>query len=235
MIEQLKEMAGSSGLFVNPDLQKVGLMPLVMLLGISLAASLFISFLYLQFYSGRETGSQIHRAFPLLGIAITAIFICIQFSLPLSLGLLGALSIVRFRTPIKEPEEIGFLMLVIASSLATATFNIAFLGFFLAIAIVAILVAGLVFRLLRDQRRSGALIVSLGEKEYQESSAELQQAVEKRVRRARLESVTRSEEGVVVTYGFRSLAPESVPDLQKELAAVVGAGDFTLLFHRGEV
>jgi len=31
--------------------------------------------------------------------------------------LLGALSIVRFRTPIKEPEEIGFIMLVVASAL----------------------------------------------------------------------------------------------------------------------
>ena len=234
MIEQLKAMAGSSGLFVNPDLQKVGLLPLVMLLAISLAAALFISFLYLQFYSGRETGSQIHRAFPLLGVAITAIFICVQFSLPLSLGLLGALSIVRFRTPIKEPEEIGFLMLVVASSLATATFNIAFLGFFLVIAIVAVLVGGLVFRLLGSQRRAGAIIVSLGEKAYQESSAKLQELIESRVRKAQLESVTRSEQGVVVTYGFRSLVPEAVPEIQREIGALVGEGDFTLLFHRGE-
>ena len=71
----------------------------------------------LNFYGRRATGSEIHRAFPLIAIAVTAIFICIQFSLPLSLGLLGALSIVRFRTPIKEPEEIGFLMVVIATSL----------------------------------------------------------------------------------------------------------------------
>ena len=74
------------------------------LLLLSAAVSFFISFLYLTFYKDRGTGSQIHRSFPLLGLSITAIFICIQFSLPLSLGLLGALSIVRFRTPIKEPE-----------------------------------------------------------------------------------------------------------------------------------
>lgn len=234
MIEQLKSMAGSSGLFVNPDLQKVGLLPLVLLLAISLLAALFISYLYVQFYSGRETGSQIHRAFPLLGVAITAIFICVQFSLPLSLGLLGALSIVRFRTPIKEPEEIGFLMLVVASSLASATFNIAFLGFFLGVSIVAVLLAGLVFKLLRGQRRAGAIIVSLGEQAYQDSSAALQKLVSSRVRKAQLESVTRSEEGVVVTYGFRSLVPEAVPEIQKEVRALVGDGDFTLLFHRGE-
>ena len=38
-------------------------------------------------------------------------------SLALSLGLVGALSIVRFRTPIKEPEELGYLFLIIAVGL----------------------------------------------------------------------------------------------------------------------
>ena len=41
----------------------------------------------------------------LIGPSVTLLFICVQLSLPLSLGLLGALSIVRFRVPIKEPEE----------------------------------------------------------------------------------------------------------------------------------
>src|SRR3972149_5311699 len=77
------------------------------LMAVSLLSSLFIAYLYVHFYSNRATGSQVHRAFPLLGISITAIFVTIQFSLPLSLGLLGALSHVRFRTPIKEPEGVG--------------------------------------------------------------------------------------------------------------------------------
>ena len=85
-------------------MNEIGLGAFVFLLTLSLASSLLIAQLYLFFYADRATGSQVHRAFPLLGISITAIFIAIQFSLPLSLGLLGALSIVRFRTPIKEPE-----------------------------------------------------------------------------------------------------------------------------------
>ena len=109
-------------------MQQIGVLPFLVLLGISLAGSLLASLLYVHFYSSRATGSQVYRAFPLLGLSITAIFVCIQFSLPLSLGLLGALSIVRFRTPIKEPEEIGFIMLVIAASIATATFKLAFVG-----------------------------------------------------------------------------------------------------------
>ena len=93
-------------------MSEIGLGGLLLLLSLSLGSSFFIAWLYRYFYSSRSTGSEAHRAFPLLGIFITAIFIAIQFSLPLSLGLLGALSIVRFRTPIKEPEEIGFIMLV---------------------------------------------------------------------------------------------------------------------------
>src|SRR5215210_7968246 len=118
-------------LLLGKEVEKIsdmGIGSLVLLLVISLASAYVVGWLYSRFYGGRATGSQIHRAFPLLGISITAIFICVQFSLALSLGLLGALSIVRFRTPIKEPEEIAFLMVVIAASIACATFNLLFLA-----------------------------------------------------------------------------------------------------------
>src|SRR5215210_5962426 len=89
-------------------ISEMGVGGLSLLLVVSLASAFLVSWLYVRFYGGRATGSEIHRAFPLLGVSITAIFISVQFSLALSLGLLGALSIVRFRTPIKEPEEIAF-------------------------------------------------------------------------------------------------------------------------------
>ena len=113
------------------DLQSFEWMPLLLVLLISCASSIALSLLYLTFFERRATGSDIHRAFPALGTAITGIFVCLQFSLPLSLGLLGALSIVRFRTPIKEPEEIGFLMLLIASSICCATLNFTLLALLL--------------------------------------------------------------------------------------------------------
>ncbi|MGK0301051.1 MAG: hypothetical protein ACI89X_001925, partial [Planctomycetota bacterium] len=94
------------------DLQASDWLPLLVVLVISCTSSIVLSLFYSMFFERRSTGSDIHRAFPALGTAITGVFICLQFSLPLSLGLLGALSIVRFRTPIKEPEEIGFLMLL---------------------------------------------------------------------------------------------------------------------------
>ena len=95
----------------------------VIALLVSLVVAFALSFLYRFFYENRATGSAIHRSFITLGPSITALFIAIQYSLPLSLGLLGALSIIRFRTPIKEPEEIGFIMLLCACSVVIATFK----------------------------------------------------------------------------------------------------------------
>ena len=233
MFEQLEKLIQSAGRWSSPEVERLGLGALTLLLAVSLAAALFISYLYLQFYSGRETGSRIHRAFPLLGLAITAIFICIQFSLPLSLGLLGALSIVRFRTPIKEPEEIGFLMLVIATSIAAATFNLVFVVVFLVVAVVAILVARAVFAILRDSPKSGALILSLDQDSYREKHDELQALVTDRMRRARLESVSTAEDRVVVTYSFRTLPAENVPGFQADLKKLVDPADSTLVFSGG--
>ncbi len=116
--------AGTSG---HQKMESIGLTTFFILLLVSFFTSLYISRLYVRFYRPRGTGSLAYRSFPLLGISVTAIFLCVQFSLPLSLGLLGALSIVRFRTPIKEPEEVGFIMLTIAASISCATFNLLFL------------------------------------------------------------------------------------------------------------
>ncbi len=67
-------------------------------------------------FSNREKFSQILPATAM----ITTLVICVvKASLALSLGLVGALSIVRFRTPIKEPEELIYLFLSIAIGLGT--------------------------------------------------------------------------------------------------------------------
>src|SRR4030042_2334807 len=77
-------------------------------IGFSLVAAVVAYFMYQLFYGSRNIGAGVHRTFLIGGPAITTLFLGIQTSIPLSLGLLGALSLVRFRTPIKDPAEIGF-------------------------------------------------------------------------------------------------------------------------------
>jgi hypothetical protein len=73
---------------------------------------------YYKRYS-RVLGGKAHigSVLPLIGLTVFLVITVVKSSLALSLGLVGALSIVRFRTPIKEPEELGFLFLTIAIGL----------------------------------------------------------------------------------------------------------------------
>ena len=83
--------------------------------------AIIISFLVKAFYtrfSFSLTGKMhLGPIIPILTSVIFLVIIIVKSSLALSLGLVGALSIVRFRTPIKEPEELVYLFLAIAVGL----------------------------------------------------------------------------------------------------------------------
>lgn len=204
---------------------------LAMLL-VSLAASLFVSALYLIFYQNRATGSQIHRAFPLLGIAITTLFVSIQFSLPLSLGLLGALSIVRFRTPIKEPEEIGFLMLLIATSVATATANFKFMMILLAAAVAALLLLRYGPRVLRDTLTEGYLSVSFSNDHYPSANGRVKALVADKLSDSRLHSITRTGNTTTIAFSFDRIGERELNEVDTALAGDSELSDYNFFLNR---
>jgi hypothetical protein len=232
MQKQLNSILSTLAAGNNVAMNQVGFASFLFLMAISLLSAFFISYLYVQFYSSRATGSQVHRAFPLLGISITGIFVAIQFSLPLSLGLLGALSIVRFRTPIKEPEEIGFIMLVIATSIACATFKIMFLGLVLLIAVIALIIQSLAPRAMRGASRDGLIVVSVPAKSYLENGAAISALIEKRLSKARLESVSKTNEEMVIAYNFGGLTNQSLLALQADLQTQAAGSNFNVFFNR---
>lgn len=189
--------------FGSQKMEDIGFFPFLLLLMLSLVAAMIVSYLYLKFYKNRATGSQIHRAFPLLGVAITGIFICIQFSLPLSLGLLGALSIVRFRTPIKEPEEIGFIMIVVATSICCATFNILFLGIILLVTFIGLLILQSGPRFLKGRLNDGMLILTVPADEYNGKAGDIFGYLKKNLPAGKIESITENQGDSVISYSFQ--------------------------------
>ena len=76
-----------------------------------------ISWFYKKFSQTLGGKTHIGSILPLIGLTVFLVITVVKSSLALSLGLVGALSIVRFRTPIKEPEELGYLFLTIAVGL----------------------------------------------------------------------------------------------------------------------
>ncbi|MDO8811292.1 MAG: DUF4956 domain-containing protein [Gallionella sp.] len=85
---------------------------------LTILLSWIIGVLYVKF--GRTLSNRRQFAANFVLIAVTTMFVIsiVKSSLALSLGLVGALSIVRFRTPIKEPEELAYLFILIGIGLA---------------------------------------------------------------------------------------------------------------------
>ena len=76
-----------------------------------------LAWFYIKFGSSHSNRRAFANIFVLLSVTTTLVITVVKSSLALSLGLVGALSIVRFRAAIKEPEELTFLFLVIAIGL----------------------------------------------------------------------------------------------------------------------
>ena len=73
---------------------------------------------YKRFSSTLSNKEEFSKNFLILAATTTIIITIIKSSLALSLGLVGALSIVRFRAAIKEPEELVYLFLIISIGIA---------------------------------------------------------------------------------------------------------------------
>ncbi|MCZ6546136.1 MAG: DUF4956 domain-containing protein [Chloroflexi bacterium] len=202
----------------------------VLLLIVSVVVAFAVSLLYRIFYENRATGSQIHRSFFLLGPAITAIFIAIQFSLPLSLGLLGALSIIRFRTPIKEPEEVGFVMLLCACAVVTATRQLVLLTALLLSVTLALTVAKVFGGTRASKRKDGIVLVSYLNGGEGDQFAAVRQHVETHLPRSKLESLSMTEGLTTVQFSFCDLSADALDRLRSRLSDLDGLKSINLYF-----
>ena len=87
---------------------------------ITILLSILIKKIYLRFSNSVSNKSIIADIFPLFSVSIFLIVITIKSSIVLSLGLVGALSIIRFRTAIKEAEQIVYFLILTGISIAVA-------------------------------------------------------------------------------------------------------------------
>ncbi|UCF95856.1 MAG: DUF4956 domain-containing protein [Spirochaetaceae bacterium] len=215
----------------SPSVQ-VSIGDFMLALTLSVVSGLIISVLYQIFYENRATGSQIHRSFLLIAPSITALFIAIQFSLPLSLGLIGALTIIRFRTPIKEPEEVGFIMLVIATSIVCATFNYLLLIVLLALALVVLLLQRYVPRLFRSKRSDGVLLLTLNGGLPAETKDRLLGVLQEKVANGKLQSVSFGDSLTTVHFSFSGLHAKDLEALETTLKEVAPIQKLNIFFNR---
>ena len=105
---------------------------------LSFALSLFIVFIYRITYAGVSFSAGFAGCIIMLSMVTTVVILVISSNMVLSLGMVGALSIVRFRTAIKEPTDTGFLFWAIATGIICG-------AGYVTIAILATLLLGALF------------------------------------------------------------------------------------------
>ena len=192
MLEEL------TSLFETP----LGAWEAIIRIGFALLASIIAYLMYQLFYGSRHIGAGVHRTFLIGGPAITMIFLVIQTSIPLGIGLLGALSFVRFRTPIKDPAEIGFLLLLIASSIGAATGNLIPTAILFAIVFIALGGQQLASNRVTLFGR-GHLMISVDQTSFPALEKKLASFLGERLRGLSLDTMSTIDDRVSLHYKYR--------------------------------
>ena len=121
----LKENIAQMGLVEHLSLQYICLV-----LGTALFCGLMLYVVYKYFYQGAVYSENFGLLILMSTLTVAFIIMTISSNIVLSLGMVGALSIVRFRTAVKDPLDVGFLFLGIAAGLTAGAglFFVAVLG-----------------------------------------------------------------------------------------------------------
>lgn len=227
----MNEIFEKIGRLVQDPSVEVDLTGFLFALLVSALVGLAVSAMYQVFYENRATGSQIHRSFLLMAPSITALFISIQFSLPLSLGLLGALSIIRFRTPVKEPEEVGFIMLLIAGAVVCATFQFLLLLVLLLLAVAFLALQRFLPGLFRSKRADGMLLLSLNGDVDPGKKERLVGMLREKLPRGRLQGITYAEDLTTIHFSFNGMDGAQLEGLHRSLQSVSPVQRMNIYFN----
>ena len=91
------------------NVNSVSLLDMVLALTLAFGVGMFIFLIYKKTYAGVMYSSSFGVTLVALTMITTLVILAVTSNVVLSLGMVGALSIVRFRTAIKEPLDIAFL------------------------------------------------------------------------------------------------------------------------------
>lgn len=102
------------------NVASVTLLDMAIALVLAFGIGMFIFMVYKKTFSGVMYSSSFGVTLVALTMITTVVILAVTSNVVLSLGMVGALSIVRFRTAIKEPLDIAFLFWSIASGIVLA-------------------------------------------------------------------------------------------------------------------
>jgi uncharacterized membrane protein YhiD involved in acid resistance len=207
------------------NISSVSILDMVLTLILSFGIGMFIFLVYKKTYSGVMYSSSFGVTLIALTMITSQVILAVTSNVVLSLGMVGALSIVRFRTAIKEPLDIAFLFWAIAAGIILAAGMIP-------LAVIGSVVIGVVLILFVNQKSSAnpyIVVLSCSGRETEEKAMEyLKQQVKKCV----IKSKTAQKGAVEVNMEVRM--KDDNTDFVNTLSAMEGVNSVVLVSYNGE-
>ena len=194
-------------------------------MALSFALGLFIFFIYKKCYAGVMYSASFGVTLIALCMITALLILAVTSNIVLSLGMVGALSIVRFRTAIKEPSDIAFLFWAIAAGIVLA-------AGFIPLAVIGSLFIGLIllfFSRFRGFERPSILVLHCADAAIEQQAHAFLAA---RAARLSLKSKNVSPGCIELNYEIRLRSADT--DFVNELAAAPGVTHAVLVAYNGD-
>ena len=219
MLEQLLNFSflNKAATFSIPDI--------IAALFVSFVLGLFIFFVYTKTFKGVMHSSSFGISLIAMSLITTLIILAVSSNLIASLGMVGALSIVRFRTVVKEPLDLVYMFWAITSGIVVGVGLIP-------LAIIGSVIIGLILFIFVNRKVNDApyvvVISCAGEQAETQALGVLKGKTKKNIVKAK--SV--SKEGVELTVEVRLI--ESSSQFVNALLAIEGVHNATLVSYNGD-
>lgn len=180
------------------NVNSIPIIDMVIALLLAFVVGLFIFYVYKRTYSGVMYSSSFGVTLIALTMITSLIILAVTSNIVLSLGMVGALSIVRFRTAIKEPSDIAFLFWSIAVGIVIAAGLIP-------LALFGSLMIGAVLLVFSSRSTSDQPFILVVHYQDNESEQEAFKFIEQEVKRLQIKSKSISKGLIEVNYEVRLL------------------------------
>ena len=191
---------------------------------IAFAVGVFIFWIYKMNFRGVMYSQNYALSLVLLCIITAPVVLCIRQSLALSLGMVGALSIVRFRTAVKDPLDTAYMFWSLTMGILIGAGQF----FLAAVAVIGIALLITIISRVASKPAETFLLVLRGEAGVEGDVTNLL----RRLKHMRLKSKTLSGDGVEITYEIRLERQHDV--LINKLLSIPGVQDATLVSYANE-
>ncbi|MCE5234946.1 MAG: DUF4956 domain-containing protein [Clostridiaceae bacterium] len=194
-------------------------------LALAFAIGLFIFFVYKKTYKGVMYSESFGITLIALTMIGTLVILAVTSNVVLSLGMVGALSIVRFRTAIKDPLDIAFLFWSIAAGIVLAAGLIP-------LAVFGSVLIGVVLLLFVNRKSGDSPYIAVVACENSESEAAAQKYIAEHVKKSVVKSKSVSKSGVELTVEVR--LKEADTTFVNGLSALDGVSSAVLVSYNGD-